>query len=192
MNGESFIFLADGFEEIEALTAVDVMRRAEMSVKTVSITDCLEVKGAHGITVKADIRFADADYSKVNWLVIPGGMPGASNLHNFEPLNTLLKQHFMSNGKIAAICAAPAVVLAPLGIIDGKNATCYPGFEDMMGKSKVNQEYVVHDGNVITACGPAAAMPFALDIVNTEKGEDASYEVGSGMLVKDQFRPFYF
>ena len=192
MNGESFIFLADGFEEIEALTTVDVMRRAEMSVKTVSITDGLEVRGAHGITVKADIRFADADFSKVNWLVIPGGMPGASNLHNFEPLNTLLKQHFMSNGKIAAICAAPAVVLAPLGIIDGKNATCYPGFEDMMGKAKVNQEYVVHDGNVITACGPAAAMPFALDIVNTEKGEDASYEVGSGMLVKDQFRPFYF
>lgn len=192
MNKESFIFLADGFEEIEALTAVDVMRRAEISVKTVSITDSLEVRGAHGIIVKADATFAETDFRDINWMVIPGGMPGASNLHKFEPLNDLLKQHFMANGKIAAICAAPAVVLAPLGILDGKNATCYPGFEDMMGKAKVNSEYVVHDGNVITACGPAAAMPFALDIVNTEKGDDVSYEVGSGMLVKDQFRPFYF
>lgn len=192
MKKKSFIFLADGFEEIEALTTVDVMRRAEIPVQTVSITDDLQVKGAHGIIVNADLKFDDADFTDIEWLIIPGGMPGAANLHEFQPLNTLLKQHFMSNGKIAAICAAPAVVLAPLGILNGKNATCYPGFEDMIDNAKLHTEFVVHDGNVVTACGPAAAMPFALEIVRTDKGEDTSYEVGSGMLVKDQFKQFYF
>ena len=101
----SFIFLAEGFEEIEALTVVDVMRRAGMDIKTVSITDSKKVTGAHGISVEADMTFKEADYSGSEWLILPGGMPGATHLHEFEALGDLLKVH---KGKIAAICASPA------------------------------------------------------------------------------------
>lgn len=124
----SYIFLAAGFEEIEALTVVDVMRRAGMDIKTVSITDSHTVIGAHGIPVTTDLLYDKTDFVTPEWLIIPGGMPGAENLSKFAPLNTLLINQSAS-GKIAAICAAPAVVLGPLGILDGKEATCYPGFE---------------------------------------------------------------
>ena len=107
----SFIFLAEGFEEIEAPTVVDVMRRAGMDIKTVSIGADRKVAGAHGITVEADLLFKEADFDHSEWLILPGGMPGATNLHEFTALGDLLKVH---KGKIAAICAAPAVVLAPL------------------------------------------------------------------------------
>lgn len=113
----SFIFLAEGFEEIEALTVVDVMRRAGMDIKTVSIGADRKVAGAHGITVEADLLFKEADFDHSEWLILPGGMPGATNLHEFTALGDLLKVH---KGKIAAICAAPAVVLAPLAYFRAK------------------------------------------------------------------------
>ena len=125
----SFIFLAEGFEEIEAITPTDVLRRAGMDVKTVSITDRHQVTGAHGITVVADLTFDEANFENAEWLIIPGGLPGAENLHNFEPLNDLLRKQAVE-GKIAAICASPAMVLAPLGLLDGKEATGYPGTEE--------------------------------------------------------------
>ncbi len=113
----SFIFLAEGFEEIEAPTVVDVMRRAGMDIKTVSIGADRKVAGAHGITVEADLLFKEADFDHSEWLILPGGMPGATNLHEFTALGDLLKVH---KGKIAAICAAPAVVLAPLAYFEAK------------------------------------------------------------------------
>ena len=130
---ESFVFLAEGFEEIEALTAIDVMRRAGMPVKTVSITSALQVCGAHGVTVNADVIFDNTLFKDPAWLVLPGGMPGATNLYNFAPLQGLLRRQVSSaDGRIAAICASPAVVLGRLGLLKGRKATCYPGFEEML------------------------------------------------------------
>ena len=124
----SYLFLAPGFEEVEALTPVDVMRRAGIDVKTVSVTASRDVEGAHGVTVKADMTFDEADFSDCDWLVLPGGMPGATNLYECKPLCSLLLKHNAEGGHIAAICASPAVVLGGLGLLDGKEATCYPGF----------------------------------------------------------------
>ena len=110
----SFLFLAPGFEEIEALTVVDVMRRAGMDIKTVSIIPEHKVTGANGITVEADLLFSKTRFDNIEWLITPGGMPGSSNLAQYAPLCTLLKEHAAKGGKIAAICAAPAVVLLSL------------------------------------------------------------------------------
>lgn len=187
----SFLFLAEGFEEIEALTVVDVMRRAGMDIKTVSITDKRDVAGAHGIVVTADITWAEADCSNAEWLIAPGGMPGASNLAAFEPLCKLLKAH---SGKIAAICAAPAVVLAPLGLLDGLKATCYPGFEEAMvaGGAEMSQKRVEVTDRIITANGPSSALAFALAIVAASLGESVAQQVGAGMLLYPERMAYYF
>lgn len=191
MKHHSFIFLAEGFEEIEALTVVDVMRRAGMDIKTVAVTAAKEVTGAHGIKVTADLTFKEADFSDTEWLIIPGGMPGASNLASFEPLCELLRIH-APKGKVAAICAAPAVVLAPLGILDGKEATCYPGFEKECTKAIMRDVPVVALDNLITANGPSAAMRFALAIVANSLGATVAQQVGSGMLYYPKSINFYF
>lgn len=187
----SFLFLAEGFEEIEALTTVDVLRRAGMDVKTVSITDDLAVTGAHGVTVMADLTLAKAQINDPEWLILPGGMPGAKNLSECQELNRLLLKQAQA-GKIAAICASPAVVLAPLGILDGKDATCYPGFEDRMGACNVVNQGVVALDRIITAAGPAKSTRFALAIVANSMGESIAQEVGTGMLLYPQSENFYF
>lgn len=188
---KSFIFLAEGFEEIEALTVVDVMRRAEMDIKTVSITHEHKVTGAHGIPVVCDLTFKEADFDGSEWLIVPGGMPGSTNLAAFHALGDLLKVH---KGKIAAICAAPAVVLAPLGLLDGREAVCYPGFEKACsdhGAVISNDAVVAHD-NLITANGPGSATKFALAIVANSLGEDAARQVGEGMLLYPRKMDYYF
>lgn len=190
----SFVFLADGFEEIEALTVVDILRRANMEVRTVSISKGKHVRGAHGVIVEADLLFKEADYSDAEWLICPGGMPGAANLHDFNALNDLLKVHAMHPGKVAAICAAPAVVLAPLGLLRDITATCYPGFEGQLtegGAEYVNRRVVVHE-NVITANGPSSAALFALAIVAASKGDDTARTVAEGMLLYPGNTPYYF
>lgn len=180
---ESFLFLAAGFEEIEALTAVDVMRRAGMNVQTVSITSALQVRGAHGITVNADLLFDNILFSDPEWLVLPGGMPGASNLYEFGPLQGLLKAQSQSDkGRIAAICAAPAVVLGQLGLLKGEKATCYPGFEgDMIGAEVIDSPVVV-SGRYVLGNGPANALPWALTIVKEAMGSEIAENVANGML----------
>ena len=188
----SYLLLADGFEEIEALSVVDIMRRAEMEVLTVSITDSKTVTGAHGIPVIADVTFAEVDCSAAEWLILPGGMPGALNLAAKSELRELLKAQNIKGGKLAAICASPAVVLAPLGILDGKRATCYPGFEQALNKAKLSEKPVAIDDNIITANGPAAATGFGLAIVAMSKGEDVSRTVAEGMLLYSTPQPFFF
>lgn len=179
----SFIFLADGFEEVEALTAVDVLRRAGIPVKTVSITSSLHVNGAHGIGVKADVLYDSTLFDNPEWLILPGGMPGAVNLHEFCPLQGLLERQAQSaHGKIAAICASPGVVLGQIGLLKGVKATCYPGFEDMMEGADVQSAPVVADGRFVTGNGPANSLAFALEIVKESLGEQKACEVGSGML----------
>ncbi len=179
----SYVFLANGFEEIEALTVVDVMRRAGLEVQTVSINKDNNVIGAHGVTVVADTNIYAANFEDAEWLIAPGGMPGSQNLHECKKLNDILSSHFKKDGKIAAICAAPALVLSPLGILDGKEATCYPGMENHFRKEVIQKvAHVVKDGNVITANGPATATMFALTIVADTLGKTIAQEIGSGML----------
>lgn len=178
----SFVFLADGFEEIEALTTVDVMRRAGMDVKTVSINSDPHVTGAHGVVVRADMLLSDADVSGSEWLILPGGMPGATNLYECGALTGMLESHYRAGGRIAAICAAPAVVLAPLGILDGREATCYPGFEEQCGEAVMTSAPVVTLDTLITGNGPSAALSFALAIVANSMGADIARNVACGML----------
>lgn len=189
----SFIFLAEGFEEIEAITPIDVMRRAGMDVKTVSITDNRQVTGAHGITITADLTFKQADFDGAEWLIMPGGLPGAENLHSFEALNDLIKVH-ASKGKLAAICASPAMVLAPTGVLEGKEATGYPGTEKGLKDcgAIVRDVPVMALDNIITGNGPASSLRFALAIVANSMGDHVAQEIGSAMLYYQKTMNFYF
>lgn len=192
---KSYLFLAEGFEEIEALATVDIMRRAGMDVATVSVSDSLAVAGAHGITVVADTTLAEVgDFAEAEWLICPGGMPGATNLVGCHPLCAVLRAHAAAGGRLAAICASPAVVLAPLGLLNGKRATCYPGFEEacVAAGADMQSQAVVIDGNTITGNGPAAATPFALAIVRHSLGAAAAQQVASGMLLYPKQDNFYF
>ncbi len=181
---ESFVFLAEGFEEIEAISVIDIMRRAGMPVRTVSITASLQVVGAHGVTVSADVLFDNTMFSDPAWLILPGGMPGATNLYEFAPLQGLLERQAKSaEGRIGAICAAPAVVLGQLGLLKGESATCYPGFGELMKGAKVKDEPVVVSGKFVTGQGPGFASDWALEIVKQACGLDKAREVAAGMLL---------
>lgn len=176
----TYLFLAPGFEEIEALATVDILRRADIDVTTVSILDTQIVSGAHNIPVTADTTIDKAKLDDAEMLILPGGMPGATNLAATQRLTDALTS---SKCHIAAICASPAVVLAPLGLLNNKEAICYPGFEDKLKGAKISENVVVTDGNVTTAAGPGFSMEFALEIVRLLKGEDKADEVASGLLL---------
>lgn len=181
---KTYVFLADGFEEIEALATVDLLRRADVAVETVSLNPTLAVRGAHNIEVAADILLADCP-EEAHMYIVPGGMPGAKNVADNPKVCRILSAQHKSGGKIAAICAAPAVVLAPLGILNEYEATCYPGFEEALvagGAHHKNQRVVV-DRNIITANGPSSAVPFALSIIESLKGQEAADSVASGILL---------
>lgn len=180
----NYIFFANGFEEIEALATVDVMRRAGMEVTTVSINPTKEVTAAHGVTVVTDAMLSGVDSSDAEWLVLPGGMPGATNLVECEPLAQMLVAHNAKGGKVAAICASPAVVLAQLGILNGKNATCYPGMEAEGCGVNWQSDMVVVDGNIVTGKGPAAACSFGFTIAAISQGVEQAEAVAQGMLLK--------
>ncbi|MDR0333612.1 MAG: DJ-1/PfpI family protein [Dysgonamonadaceae bacterium] len=176
------VFLAQGFEEIEALSIIDILRRTGVEVTTVSITTYNMVRGAHNVKVDADEVFEYVDFSEMDMLVLPGGMPGAKNLNNSEDVRKWLKI-FASEGKeIAAICAAP-MVLGDLGLLEGKNATCYPGFEAELKGANVTGESVVVDGNITTGKGPGLAFDFALALVEKLCGVEKRNEVASGLLL---------
>jgi len=189
---KSYVFLATGFEEIEALTVVDVLRRAGIEVVTVSVTDALEVEGAHNIVVKADTMFDDNNYADAQWLILPGGMPGATNLVAHDGLRLLLVNQHRENRGIAAICASPAVVLGKLGLLQGRHAVCYPGFERSFSGIKWEAKPVAIDGNIITANGPAAANPFALAIVSHTLDREKALDVAEGMLLYEGNYEFFF
>ncbi len=176
-----YVFLAEGFEEIEALAPVDVMRRAGLHVTTVSITDNLTVKGAHGIPVVADATFDELDYADAALLFLPGGLPGATNLEACAELGRLLvAKAACPDVIVSAICAAP-LVLGGLGLLQGKKATCYPGFEETMKGATYTAAKVTIDGNVFTACGPAAAWELGFTFVCHFCGADKAHELRYGM-----------
>ena len=179
-----YVFLADGFEDVEALIPVDVLRRGGVEVLTVSTNPDVMVESAHGVNICADIMFDEANYSDADLLMLPGGMPGASNLYAHEGVCEAVKAQFAAGKKVSAICAAPAVVLAQLGILDGKKATCYPGFEKMLTKAEYTADLVTVDGNVTTAEGPAAAFPYAYELLTQLVDKQTSDQIAEGMRFK--------
>lgn len=178
-----YIFLANGFEEIEAITPIDVLRRAEINVTTVSITDSLEVKGAHNIKVLADAIYNNCDFSDADLLILPGGMPGTLNLDKHDDLKELLLNFSNQNKLIGAICAAP-LVLGGQGILKDKNATCYPGFEDKLIGAKTTDAPIEVANNIITAKGVGAAMKFALQLVSMLKDEELAIKLADKMVIE--------
>lgn len=176
-----YVFLAEGFEEIEGLTVVDLLRRANLSTEMVSIGDEKMVLGAHGIPVLADSVFADHSYEDAELLVLPGGMPGTLNLGNHEELCELLKKHYAEGKKVAAICAAPSV-LGKLGILEGKKATCYPGFENQLTGAEVLGEKCVTDTNVTTGKGMGAAIEFSLALIAQLTDRETADKIGTAII----------
>lgn len=179
-----YVFLANGFEDVEALIPIDVLRRGNVEVITVSTTDTDIVESAHGVGIRADVMFDDCDFADADLLMLPGGMPGASNLFAHEGVCKALLSQQKQGKKIAAICASPAVVLAQLGILDGKKATCYPGFEQMLTTADYTGELVTVDGNITTGEGPAAAFPYAYTILADLVDEQTASQIAEGMRFK--------
>ena len=177
-----YLFLATGFEEIEALTIVDMLRRAEIDITTVSISRNLQVEGAHGITVTADCTWVELSTEDADWLILPGGMPGTKHLGECKPLVSLLQRQAAANKNIAAICAAP-MMLGKLGLLKGRKATCYPGFEQYLEGAECTGAPVERDGNIITGKGPGAAMEFALTVVDMMLGKEKVQELKEAMCV---------
>lgn len=175
------LFLADGFEEIEALATLDILRRCGLEVVTVSNTENKVATGAHGIPVVADCVFSEANLAGSDALVLPGGMPGAKNLLDNELLRDALLAQNARGGLVAAICAAP-MALGQHGILQGRCATCYPGFEDMLTGANHQSALVVEDGNVITGKGPAAAKDFGFTIAARFVDAATVESVRQGML----------
>ena len=178
-----FVFLAEGFEEIEALTPVDVLRRAGLSVQTVSVMDEQVVAGAHGVPVLADKMFAEINPEDAEMILLPGGLPGATNLDAHEGLSQLILDFAEADKPLAAICAAP-LVLGNRGLLQGKKATCYPGFETYLQGAEYTAALVEKDGNIITGKGPGAAMEFAFAIVEKYCGMDKVNELKQGMMIQ--------
>ncbi|EJX07665.1 ThiJ family intracellular protease [gut metagenome] len=177
-----YVFFADGFEEIEAFSVVDVLRRAGIQVVMISVTPDEIVKGAHGISVLCDKNIVNCDFYDASMLVLPGGMPGASTLGVCKDLCRLLQQFAESDKPLAAICAAP-MVLGQLGLLQGKRATCYPGFEQYLDGADYTAALVETDGNIITGKGPGAAMSFAFALVECLLGEAKVEELKEAMIV---------
>ena len=180
----AFVFLASGFEEIEAMSIIDVLRRGEVNTVTVSITGDKKVKGAHNVEVIADEIFTNVDFSNGDMLVLPGGMPGTNHLNAHDGLKSVISEYNNQGKYIAAICAAP-LVFGEMGLLKGKKATCYPSFEDrLIGAEVTENERVVVDGNVVTSRGPGTAIEFALQLVEILVSKEVAAQWRAGMLVK--------
>ena len=183
MDKKILVPLADGAEEIEAMTIIDVLRRVGADV-TIASVGSLEVTGAHGVKLIADKLISQCTDDTYDMIALPGGMPGSENLRDSKPLSDLLVKQQQDNRWCAAICAAPAVALAPLGLLTGRRATCYPGFTKQLQGAKVSDDRVVVDGRLITSKGPGSAMEFAITLVSVLFGKTTADEVAAGLLVQ--------
>jgi len=181
------VVLADGFEEVEALSPVDVLRRSGAEVTIAALeyaTGTKSVRGAHDVYVGCDTLLADVAGEAFDAIVLPGGMPGAKNLHESALVTKVILETFNRGDLVCAICASPAYVLAPTGVLAGRKATCYPGCESVAPAVGFTGERVVKDGNVITSAGPGTALEFGLAVSEALFGNGVSSKIGNGMLVK--------
>ncbi|GHV88276.1 DJ-1 family protein [Spirochaetia bacterium] len=187
MSKTAIVFLADGFEEVEAITPIDYLRRAGVDVITVSISDRRIVTGSHGIPVTADAVLADiaaaAGSSVYDAMLLPGGMPGAANLAASGGVGALLKGQAAAGRIVAAICASPAVVLSPLGLLAGRRFTCYPGMESTVTGATWSEERVVIDGNIVTSRGAGTAAEWAIALIGALVGKRDGEKVAGAVLL---------
>ena len=181
MSKKVYIFLADGFEDIEGLTVVDLMRRAQIDIKTVSIKDIRDITTSHGIHMQTDLVFKENDFSDADMLVIPGGMPGTKYLGEYQALCDLLTNFYKQGKKVAAICAAPTV-FAALGFLEGRKATAYPSCMDGLKGAERSLDSVVIDGNVTTSRGLGTAIDFALSLIGQLLGEKTADEIAESVV----------
>ena len=172
-----YILLADGFEEIEALAPCDMLRRADVEVRLVSVTEKLHVSGTHGISIMADLTVSEMNSREIEMLVFPGGMPGAKNLDEHPRTDILVRHCLDRNAYLAAICAAP-MILGKRGVLAGKKAICFSGFEKYLAGAEIMEgERVVRDGNIVTAVGAGAAVDFGLKLVEIMKGKETAESI---------------
>ncbi|MDO4932288.1 MAG: DJ-1/PfpI family protein [Prevotellaceae bacterium] len=174
-------FMANGTEELEALTVVDVLRRGGVDIKTVSISGTEEIESSHGVVIKCDMRIEDACLDDADMLLLPGGLPGSTHLLEHEGVREALLRHAAEGRRIGAICAAP-MVLGDLGLLKGRKATCYPGFEKYMDGAEYTEELYTVDGNIITGCGPAATLPYSYAILEMLTDKDTVERLKEGMM----------
>lgn len=177
-----YIFLANGFEEIEAITSIDVLRRAELKVQIVGVGKD-EIIGAHGVKITADIREKDICFKDIDAIVLPGGMPGTSNLENSDKVLEAIKYCNENKKYIAAICAAPSI-LGHMNLLDGKEFICFPGFENSAEYGILSEKSVCISDNIITAKGPGVSLEFALKIVECLCSKDISLNIEESMQCK--------
>ena len=175
------VHLAEGFEEIEAISIIDVLRRAEFDIAVVSVTGKKEVTSKQGVTIVADQLFENTDYENTDMIVLPGGMPGAKNLKGHEGLREKILDFHQKGKPLGAICAAP-MVLGDLGILNNKNATCFPGFEDELKGANITGNEVEVDGKIITGKGAGVAVKFALQIVEFLKNKEIADKLAEKMI----------
>ncbi|MFN2747858.1 MULTISPECIES: DJ-1 family glyoxalase III [Bacillus] len=180
---KAFVFLIDGFEEIEAITTIDILRRAEVDVVTVSLDGTRRVKGGHEIVVEADQLYEDSDFREAAMLILPGGNVGSKKMLEHQALHKTLQEAAAAEKYVAAICAA-TMTLGKAGLVSDKKATCYPGVEkELTGADIITNEPVVTDGKIITSRGPATTIPFALKLAELLGGKEKADEVAKAMLV---------
>ena len=178
---EVCVLLTEGFEEIEAVTIIDVLRRAGVSTTTLGVGGTT-VRGSHGITLQADASLAERHAHPWDVVVLPGGMPGSARLRDDADVQSLLKTQSARGGRVAAICAAP-IALAAAGLLEARKATCYPTFADQLAGADYQTTEVVVDGQVTTSRGVGTALPFALSLVRQLQGDAMAAELGEKMLV---------
>lgn len=176
------LLLANGFEEIEALTPLDMLRRARLDVETVGIGSPV-IEGSHGVRVFADITDSEADAAAYDAVILPGGMPGAKNLDESDFCDRVISEVLKKGGRIAAICAAP-FILGKRGLLNGKRAVCYPGFEDELTGAVIENLGVVTDGNVTTARGMGVALDFAKELTALFAGKDTAESLSKAIMEK--------
>jgi len=180
---EIAVFFAEGYEEIEALTVVDLCRRAGIETVMVGVTDDKCVTGSHGIPVVMDMGLLDVDFDALDMIVLPGGMPGTKNLEACELLMEKVDAFYAAGKDVAAICAAPSI-LGHRGILNGKRACCYPGFEEHLTGAEVTKNPVEVSDNVITSRGMGCAIDFSLAIVEKYAGSEKSKELGRAIIYR--------
>lgn len=179
--GQVAVMLADGFEEIEALTVVDILRRGGVDAWMISIMGRLDIIGGHDIPVIADMLYEAMDFTDVDMIVLPGGLKGKENLENYKPLNELITKFIAEDKYVTAICAAPTI-LGRMGVLKGKEACCYGGMETELEGAKVSYEKVVKDGKIITSRGMGTAIDFSLALLAEYKGQEVADDMAKKIM----------